>query len=792
MRNIGRHIEIRGVVQGVGFRPWVYQLAARDGVTGRVRNDSAGVIIDAFGSDEAIDAFMAHLGAGGPPAAQIRELEWQPIPFENASEFSIVASETAEERNISIPPDLATCDDCLDDIFDPKNRRFLYPFTNCTNCGPRYTIVRDVPYDREKTTMSSFGMCADCRREYEDPLDRRFHAQPNACPVCGPQLVAVDPQGREIATDLPIHFAARALRASMTVAVKGLGGFHLACDATSSMSVVRLRDRKRREAKPLAVMVRDLDQAERVAELTDEDRALLSSVERPIVLVPRRKDARLAPEIAGENPLLGLLLPYTPLHHILLREAGVPLVMTSGNTTDEPMAVDNDEALERLGQIADIFLMHNRRIETRADDSVVRVIAGAPTMLRRARGYVPRGVELKHAFVEPVLAVGAQLKNAICIGAGHRAFLGPHVGDLETFETLRSFEASVEQLKNFIGVAPRVVAHDLHPDYFSTRFAQSLEGVELVPVQHHHAHVASAMAEHGLDGTVVGVAYDGTGYGPDGTSWGGEILVASLTGFTRFATFRPIRLAGGDQAIRNVWRIALALLDDAFEGAPPLNAIPLFRPIDRLAVSSIRRMIERNFNSPQAHGVGRYFDAFGAICLSKPDARYEGEVALLWNMAADANEQGRYEVVVREGTSPWEIDPRPMVKAAVLDLIGGVDPSIISARFHNTLAEVTIEIARAASEMNGNAQVVLTGGCFQNARLAEHVLRGIPGALMNHDIPPGDGGLALGQALVANAVILSRADGEGPPAEARDSRESGYPSPSTRLRMTVPKEPTCA
>jgi hydrogenase maturation protein HypF len=738
------------VVQGVGFRPWVHQVATRAGVTGRVRNDSKGVIVDAFGSDEAIAVFTANLCGEGPPAAQIRTFDSERIPWEDVAEFSIVASETAQERNISIPPDLATCGDCLRDIADPANRRYRYPFTNCTNCGPRYTIVRDVPYDRAQTTMAPFEMCADCRREYDDPADRRFHAQPNACPVCGPQLVALTPQGREIATDDPVQFAARTLRAQMIVAVKGLGGFHLACDATSSMAVMRLRDRKRREAKPLAVMVRDLAAAETVAELTDADRALLTSVERPIVLVPRRQNATLAPEVALDTPLVGLFLPYTPLHHLLLDECNLPLVMTSGNTTDEPMAIDNDEAVERLGQIADVFLVHNRRIETRADDSIVRMIGGAPALLRRARGYVPRAVELRHEFAEPVLAVGAHLKNAICIGAGSRAFVGPHVGDLETFETLRSFEASVEQMKKFIGVEPRVVAHDMHPDYFSTRFAESMSGVKLVPVQHHHAHVVSAMAEHGLSGSVVGVAYDGTGYGTDGTSWGGEILLASFTGFERIATFRPIALPGGDQAIRNVWRIALALLDDAFEGAPPLNAIPLFRPIDRLAVSSIRRMVARNFNAPLARGVGRYFDALGAICLSRPDARYEGEVAMLWNMAADPAETGRYEVVVRDGVSPWEIDPRPMVKAAVLDLIGGVDPSIISARFHNTLAETTVEVVRAAN-LDG-LPVVLSGGCFQNTRLTESILAGLPGAFLNHDIPPGDGGLALGQAVIADAI----------------------------------------
>ena len=750
MRKAGRHIEIRGVVQGVGFRPWVYQLAVRDGVAGRVRNDSSGVIIDAFGSDEVLDAFILHLGAGAPPAARVRELEWKVIPFEDVDAFSIVASERAEERNVSIPPDLATCDDCLADILDPNNRRYHYPFTNCTNCGPRYTIVRGVPYDREKTTMAPFTMCAACRREYEDPLDRRFHAQPNACPDCGPRLTALTPEGREIATRDPIRFAARGLHAQLVIAVKGLGGFHLACDATSPTAVGRLRERKRREVKPLAVMVRDLAHAETLAILTDVDRALLTSVERPIVLVERRKDAPLAPQIADDNPLVGLFLPYTPLHHLLLLQFGAPLVMTSGNTSDEPMSTTNIDALQRLGEIADIFLVHDREIETRADDSVVRVIGGAPMILRRARGYVPRGVELKSGFAEPVLAVGAHLKNAICVGAGHSAFLGPHVGDLETLETLKAFEASVEQMKTFVGVEPKIVAHDLHPDYFSTRYAQSLSGVQLVGVQHHHAHVVSAMAEHGLEGDAVGVAYDGTGYGLDGTSWGGEILIANASSFERFATFRGIPLAGGDQAIRQVWRIALAALDDAFDGEPPLHRLELFREMEHRALESIRRMIARNFNAPVARGVGRWFDALGAIGLAMQDARYEGEVAFRWNMIADRSERGYYEIVIRDGASPWEIDPRPMVRAAVINLIDGVAPSIVSARFHNTLAALTIEVARAASR--NELPIVLSGGCFQNALLAEGVLRGLPNAYLNRDVPPGDGGLALGQAVIANAL----------------------------------------
>lgn len=768
MPKVGRQIEIRGTVQGVGFRPWVYQLAARSHVAGRVRNDSRGVIIDAFGGDEDVENFTLDLAKNLPPAARVRQIDWKAIPYEDVNDFSIVASARAGERNVSIPPDLATCGDCVADIFDPANRRYLYPFTNCTNCGPRFTIVCDVPYDRDKTTMARFTMCDACRAEYEDPRDRRFHAQPNACPVCGPRLVAVTPQGREISTDEPIGFAARALRAQMIVAVKGLGGFHLACDATSSVSVNRLRERKRRDAKPLAVMVRDLEMAETLAELSDAERELLTSPERPIVLVKRRgvvgDDGRgrpslqLAGEIAPGNPMIGLFLPYTPLHHVLLRECGIPLVMTSGNTSDEPMATANDDALERLGEIADLFMMHDRDIETRADDSVVRVIAGKPAILRRARGYVPRGIHVEHAFAEPVLAVGAQLKNAICIATGNTAFLGPHCGDLDNLASIQAFEASIEQLQKFIGVEPKIIAHDLHPDYVSTRWALTprpsplaLRPSPLAPiaVQHHHAHAVSAMVEHGLT-RAVAVTYDGTGYGTDGTSWGGEILIATYTGYERFATFRPIALAGGDRAIQQVWRIALAVLDDAFEGTPPLHRLPLFRDANRRAIDSVRRMIDRGLNSPRARGVGRLFDALGALGLTMPDARYEGEVALQWNNAADPYERGRYEIVVREGTAPWEIDPRPMIKAAVLDLIAGVPASIVSAKFHNTIAEVTIEVARAAS---GNAlPVVLTGGCFQNALLTERVLRGLPDAYTHHDIPPGDGGIALGQAVIADAL----------------------------------------
>jgi hydrogenase maturation protein HypF len=757
--NAGRHIEIRGTVQGVGFRPFVYQTARRTGVVGRVRNDSRGVLIDAFGPLESVDRFLHVLHCQAPPAARVQTIESMAIPYQEVSEFVIERSAESSEHRVSIPADLATCDDCLREILDPRDRRYRYPFTNCTNCGPRYSIVNGAPYDRAKTSMSRFVMCDDCCREYEDPHDRRFHAQPNACPKCGPRLFAVTPLGRKVSTSDSINFAARALRAGLIVALKGLGGFHLACDATSSAAVQRLRDRKRREAKPLAVMVRDLAEADRIAELGDAERALLASIERPIVLARQRAGA-LAHEVSGQSPLVGLFLPYTPLHHLLLGDLAVPLVMTSGNISDEPMVTTNDDALEQLREIADLLLIHNRDIVTRVDDSVVRVIDGSPTLLRRARGYVPRAIDAGRKFVEPILACGAHLKNTFCISAGSSAFLGPHIGDLETVETLRAYEAAIERMKEFVGVDPTVFAHDLHPDYFSTRYALAQEGVRTIAVQHHHAHVVSAMAEHQLEGPVVAVAYDGTGLGTDGTAWGGEILIAGYADFERFATFRGIPLAGGDQAIRQPWRTALALLDDAFEGQPPLHAIPLFRSMERPAIEAIRRMIARKFNSPIGRGVGRYFDAFGAFVLGMPDSRYEGEIAFRWNVIADESERGLYPIVIRDGASPWEIDPRPMVRAAADDLLAGRPAPIISARFHNTIAAATIEVTRAALAARGEIPVVLSGGCFQNARLAESIigaLRPTSRVFMNHGIPPGDGGIALGQAFVADAQLRGQA-----------------------------------
>jgi hydrogenase maturation protein HypF len=739
-------------VQGVGFRPWVYRLARDAGVSGRVRNDAQGVTIEAFGPRPSLDRFVEGLSRTAPPAARIRDLRSCPIPAEGLGGFVIVDSGAEGDRRVSIPPDLAACPDCLSEVRDPGDRRHRYPFTNCTSCGPRFTIARDVPYDRAATTMAHFRMCRRCQDEYDDVSDRRFHAQPNACPDCGPRLRALGPDGRALAPSDPLGSAVRTLRAGLIIALKGIGGFHLACDATSSPAVVRLRQRKRRDEKPFAVMVPDLAAALRVADLGPEEERLLCSVERPIVLAGRRRDSGLAPEVAPGNPLVGLLLPYSPLHHLLLAEVGRPLVMTSGNLSEEPIAYRDDEALARLSAIADLFLVHDREIAARCDDSVARVIAGSPVVLRRSRGYVPRAVPVARPFPRPVLAVGGHLKNTFCIGVGDAAYLGPHIGDLDNLETLGAFEEAVARMERFLDVRPEVVAHDLHPDYATTAYALARPGIAKVGVQHHHAHVASAMAEHRLAGPVLGVAYDGTGYGPDGTSWGGEVLMVRDGTFERLATLRPVRLAGGDAAIRHVWRIALALLEDACGGDPPATAFPLFRGLPAGQVEVVRRMLARGVQAPLAHGVGRYFDGLGALVLGRAVSRHEGQVALEWNLVADPLETGRYPYRIDRGARPWVLDLRPLVRAAVADLRAGLAAPTLSARFHNALAAATAELVRGAAEHTGRLPVVLSGGCFQNALLAERVRAALLPDFAVHlhrDVPPGDGGLALGQAVVA-------------------------------------------
>jgi hydrogenase maturation protein HypF len=777
----GRRISLTGTVQGVGFRPFVYRLALETGVTGRVRNDASGVTIEAFASPAALEAFERRLRADRPPAAMIESLEAVGIPAEPATAFEIVASGPSAERRVAIPPDLGTCDDCRREVLDPADRRHGYPFTNCTNCGPRFTIALDVPYDRPATTMAGFTMCPACAREYGDPRDRRFHAQPNACPTCGPRVSLRDAAGAPVDAADPIGRAGRALAEGRIAAVKGIGGYHLACDATSEAAVALLRARKRREEKPLAVMVADLAAARAVADLGPEEAALLESPERPIVLVRRRstpftlsegsalrsragrsrraQDERapqLADGIAPGSPLVGLLLPYAPLHHLLLAAAGRPLVMTSGNLSDEPIAFEDADALARLGSIADLFLVHDRPIASRADDSVCRVIAGKPLVMRRSRGFTPRPVTVRRRFRRPVLAVGAQLKNTFCLARGDEATLGPHVGDLDDLETYASFEAAVARLERFLALRPELLACDLHPLYLSTRYARERAaalGVPLVEVQHHHAHAAAAMAEHGLEGPVLALAWDGTGLGTDGAAWGGELLLAEAGRFERLATLRPVALAGGDRAIRQPWRVALAALVDAFDGAPPLEALPLFRSVPAAELETVTRMIRGGVNSPLAHGVGRAFDAAGALALGRGESRFEGQVALALDAAA-SEADGTYPFDLDRSSPVTALDLRPLWRALADDVARGAPAGEVSARFHAALAAAGAALVRDAAARTGPLPVVLTGGCFQNARLAE----GILGALgddfrvyLHGRVPPGDGGIALGQAIVADA-----------------------------------------
>ncbi len=747
----GQRIRLRGIVQGVGFRPWVWRMAHAAGVSGRVWNDGQGVTIEAFGTPAGLQDFHERL-ATPPPAASVTARECEDIAPQPAGEFLISSSaDSGDEPRVSIPADIATCDACLAEIADPRARRFRYALTNCTQCGPRFSIARAIPYDRAHTTMAAYELCPACRAEYEDPADRRFHAQPIACPVCGPRLRLLDPEGR-ILDGEPLGRAAELLAEGHVLAVKGIGGYHLCCDATSGAAVHKLRQRKRRDEKPLALMVKDLAAAQELVELEAGEPALLTSPERPIVLARRRATAQVAPEVAPANPLLGIFLAYSPLHHLLLSEVRRPLVMTSGNLSEEPIAFDDGDARQRRGRIADAFLMHDRSIENACDDSVVRVVAGAPSLLRRSRGYVPRPIHLPVALARPVLACGAHLKNTFCVARGGQAYLGPHMGDLDNLSCINAYERAMERLLRFTGIVPEIVAHDLHPDYASTRFARGRPEPLKVAVQHHHAHVAAAMAEHGLTGPVLGVAYDGTGMGPDGTAWGGEILLCELARFERLATLRALPLAGGEVAIRQPWRLALALLDDAFAGDPPLQALALFQRVSSAEVALVRRMIAQRLNAPLAHGAGRYFDALAALGLAAPHARFEGQLAMAWECVADPLEEGRYPFVI-EGEAPLAVDLRPLVRESVRELIAKTSPAVVSARFHNTLVVATAELIRIILRRTGPLPVVLTGGCFQNARLAESLLRELRGPVHLHrQVPPGDGGLALGQAVVADAM----------------------------------------
>jgi hydrogenase maturation protein HypF len=764
-----RGITVQGVVQGVGFRPFVYGLAVRLRLRGFVKNQTGGVRIEVEGGAPSLDHFLTELVDQAPPLAHIDRLSWEPLPARGDGPFRIVASQAGLSGEVFIGADVATCPDCLAEMVDPADRRYHYPFLNCTNCGPRLTIIRGTPYDRERTTMASFPMCAACRAEYEDPANRRFHAQPTACAACGPWLQLQNAAGEPVATGDPLARFVAALRAGGIGAMKGLGGYHLICDAGNEAAVGELRRRKLRDEKPFALMVEDLAAVQALCEVLPAERELLVSPRRPIVLLRKRRlrppsraggeglEWGVAEGVAPGNPYLGVMLPYTPLHHLLLRAlAGVPLVMTSGNRSDEPIAYEEEDALARLAGIADWFLTHNRPIHVRCDDSVTRVVDGQELPLRRSRGYAPQPVPLPLECPGPILAVGGQLKGTFALGRGRQAFLSHHLGDLDHYAAYRAFEKDIALYEELFAVRPKLVAHDLHPDYASTGYARARaarEGVELLPVQHHHAHLASCMAEHGLAEPVIGVTFDGTGLGTDGAVWGGEFLVGDYRQFRRAAHLRYVGMPGGDRAIREPWRMAVAHLADAGTASASLKA-----RLAAVELRTVKRMLERRFNTPLTSSAGRLFDAVAALAGVRDRVSYEGQAAveLEW-LATQVEQDGAYPLEVsdsgEEGGTALVIDTRPLIAAVAREAGQGVGGAGIARRFHTTMVDLIADVCGRLRKATGLAAVVLSGGVFLNALLSREVNARLAGAgfrVYRHRlVPPGDGGLSLGQLAIA-------------------------------------------
>ncbi len=744
-------VRVEGVVQGVGFRPYVYGLATTLGLGGFVGNDARGVIAEVEGDPAAVDMFVARLPAEAPAMAVIDTVSARPVTASGHTTFEIVASDAVGARDVPVSPDVATCDDCLAELHDPSDRRFRYPFINCTNCGPRYTIVRDVPYDRRATTMAGFAMCDDCAREYHDPSDRRFHAQPVCCPACGPRLTLLSADGSDVGGD-PVVETARLLRDGLIVAVKGLGGYHLAVDATDAGAVTRLRSRKHREERPLAVMVADLEAAVSLCEVGAHEQALLTWPTAPIVLLPRRQNTALAEPVAPRNRSLGVMLPYTPVHHLLAAAFGGPFVLTSGNVSDEPIAYSDDDARSRLGAIADAFLTHDRPIHMRVDDSVIRVIGDRPLLVRRSRGYAPQPVMTAVPFPRHVLAVGAELKNTVCVAKGRRAYLSQHIGDLENYETFASFTGAIEHLTRLFDVTPAVVAHDLHPDYLSTKYAVELHGVDLVGVQHHHAHIASCLADNSEAGPVIGVAFDGTGFGEDGTIWGGEILVADLATYRRVGHIATVPLPGGAAAIREPWRMAASHLDAAYGDAVPDGLAVVARHRDRW--DAVRSVASAGVNSPPTSSAGRLFDAVAALVGVRDEVSYEGQAAVELEQVADPDEAGGYRAALLDG-DPFTIAGADLVRAVVEDLQRGTPRPAIAARFHRGVVAAIAAGCGRVRAATGVDVVALSGGVFQNVLLVRWTVARLQAdgfrVLTHVRVPPNDGGISFGQAAVAAA-----------------------------------------
>jgi hydrogenase maturation protein HypF len=749
-------ILVEGMVQGVGFRPFVYRLARAHRLGGSVRNGQHGVLIDAEGDREAIARFLDELQSTAPSVAHLRHLSvsWT-TPNHDGELFRIDTSSGEGQPALFPAPDLAVCPSCLAEMGDPANRRHHYPFLNCTGCGPRYTIIRALPYDRERTAMASFTMCPSCREEYEDVGDRRFHAEPTACPACGPRLVLLDAAGRMLEVADPLQDVVAALRAGQIVALKGLGGYHLACDATAPAVVSELRRRKARDAKPLAVMVGSLDAARRLCVISNAEADLLQSSARPIVLLkrlPPEDGQEVADEVAPRLNHLGLMLPHTPLQHLLLERVNRPLVMTSGNRSDEPIAYEEGDALTRLGGIADLFLAHDRPIEVRCDDSVARCIDGAPVVLRRARGYVPLAISLVHEAAEPILACGGELKSVFALVRGREVFLSQHLGDLGDERAYRAWMNAIAHLRRLLELTPRVVAHDLHPGYRSTAYARMLDGVRHLPVQHHHAHIASCLADNGVDDRVIGVSWDGTGYGTDGHVWGGEFLLADLDGFDRVGSFQEVPMPGGEAAVREPWRMAAVFLQAAY-GEPMELDLAFVRRLDRTAWRLLSRAAERGLNAPLTSSAGRLFDAVASLLGLRDRVDFEAQAAMELEAMAIPEADRVYSVDLDEKDGRTVVQTLDIVRGVVEDLLAGIGAEQIGSRFHATLADVIVRTCGRLRERSGLDRVALSGGVFQNVELLRLAVDGLGRSgfqvYTHHQVPPNDGGLALGQAAIA-------------------------------------------
>lgn len=778
----GVKVHITGVVQGVGFRPFVYNLANSLNLKGWVKNTSAGVDIEADGDKDILDSFLQKLRDDAPPISRIDDFHASFGPGNGFTQFDIIHSESVDGAFQPISPDVAICDDCLSELFDPNDRRYHYPFINCTNCGPRFTIIQDIPYDRPFTTMAGFKLCPDCEREYQDPTNRRFHAQPVACAVCGPK-VWLEMQNAEcgMQNDEAIAEACKMLSDGHIVAIKGLGGFHLACDATNAKAVTELRARKLRVDKPFALMMPDIETIERQCFVSDAEKELLTSPARPIVLLKKKSDSTIVEEVSPKQAWLGVMLPYTPLHYLLFDDRRQTtddgkssivhrrlsaLVMTSGNLSEEPIATGNDEARERLSKLADAFLMHNRDIYIRCDDSVVRAYDDRPLTIdhtlssavnrpssvypiRRSRGYSPFPVKLPFE-VPQLLATGSELKNTFCITNGNYAFLSHHIGDMENYETLKSFEQGVEHFEKLFRVKPIAIAHDLHPNYLATRYAQERAQRENLPtlnIQHHHAHVAACMAEHGLTEPVIGVSFDGTGYGDDGAIWGGEFLVADAKSYQRAAQLEYFPLPGGDAAIKKPARTALALLWSlGLEWDDALESVREFCAEDQV---TLRVQLEKKINTPMTSSMGRLFDAVSALAGVRQKVNYEGQAAIEFEAMADSAEAGQYVFGVESG----RVRVGSAVEALIKDVMAGIPTSKISARFHNGLAEAVRETVQKISRETSLRSVVLSGGVWQNMTLLRKTISLLSKdgfeIYIHREVPTNDGGLSLGQAYIA-------------------------------------------